>query len=1676
MNSHKLPLSFSQLVNLVIIASVLFFPRSSALAAPPLPESTEVSDSLLAPSTNKPQSVGGPTPGSLPEEMEAERAKEAMEATLSKFLYSLGSRYDAYLAVVKVEGEWGYGVAEWSSDEKQFDEPIYLLAHRLPDYSWQALIPSVEDLFPRWLETLPPSLLPEAVKRSPKADPKAAESSSPTPSTTPTPSNSESTVSDGDSSALTLPGFVLPYSASENGGIRWTGGPHAYGLTNPLAKFASGEGSGLDFAKIGGGSFDILSMATGTVEQASCDGSLGLGCSVAIRHFTGNSVMVYGHLGQIRVQLNEVVDRGDVIGQAGSSGTDNVHLHIELRDGSATCYHRCLPNNRFGNPIGWDDLVELVDGYRIAGYIADSDGIESYNYDGSAVKGNVKVMYDFRYLDCDSNGSCSYPRTSVIARVHSAFECTHPSNCEINSPSSASQGTQFAGNGVFTSIAASETESPMLSPDDAGGFLLSSNLPAPPSNDTTPPSASSFTAQASGGTALLRTSGVQDNSGGSGVREVRFSAKWSGAWRGIGVDTTSPYSLDWDMCASDVPNGDVELGMEVWDNAGNKWVWSEHYANPHITKDYNCAPPAPAEGVYLYRNTGQGGGSCYFTQDAPSIGNYCQSAGYGSGWNDDAESVRVQGPYYFALFRDDNYSGGEPLTGNPTGDLPAEWRNQASSIRIRRNNPANFTLYDLGDYNGQSFASDRTIYDFGHWGFNDRAESIRVASGYEVIVCSDSDFHGICGRTTSAAVSDINAVAQGLRNAVSSVRVCAGSCPSAPNTPYPHSPLDGSIIPANETVLFQWSGNGDQYIVEWWGGASGGTQNSGWRSGTQWSAGVLAVSNNPYYWRVKAWNQYGESGWSSTKSFFVKQPVPDLRPYAPPDYQSPAVPSSVRGTYESNTLYAGQPTFFDWHFTNTGTGDAVGSFYVELWVDGTRYARYPYSGFGRFQIGGFDDWQETIAATGWHTVKLIADPDNTIAESDETNNVWEGQYYWSPVTGWWAEYYNNQNLSGYPVLVRDDPEVNFEWYGDSPHPSVPADQFSARWTRTVYFGSGTYVFRVLRDDGARLWVDNNLILDAWQEGREEHFVDYTLQSGDHLIRLEMYENAGWARSSLSWQANNCGDVNEPNGSPALATSISYSQSINAVICPAGDEDFFAFTGTAGDKVVIDIDAQSQGSMLDSYIFIVDSDGTTVLAQNDDERSGLLDSKLGYQLSHDGTFYIKVRAYGHPDVGGADHFYTVHLSTDEADPSSAEITSPLGNAWLNANAQTIAVTAADTGSGVQRVEFLWHSSDWSNSDWVWLGADRNPTDGWFWTFDTSLEPEQQDGSFYVWAFDWVGNWLGGGVWNLGIDRTPPTPSVLTALPYGGALFRDFWVNWNQSTDNLSGIATSDVQYRDNGGAWTDFRNNTPLFVDRFVGEVGHSYDFRVRARDVAENLSDYVGTLAPHIVQVCPVAPDSYEQDNTSATASWITTNGPAQNHNTHTEQDADWVKFLAQAGTLYSLTTSNTGGHADTQLWLYSTDGNTLLASNDDYPGMGYASRIDWQPTITGIYYAKVDHWDRWAYGCTTEYGLSITTACGPGFSPSLQWVSDGVQVSWSSCAFASSYRLLRKANSPYFLPDDAEQIFIGTSTVFTDSTSAVSSSTINHYYRIEALDANGDAIDTSSHSGEFTFDIRSGN
>lgn len=115
-----------------------------------------------------------------------------------------------------------------------------------------------------------------------------------------------------------------------------------------------------------------------------------------------------------------------------------------------------------------------------------------------------------------------------------------------------------------------------------------------------------------------------------------------------------------------------------------------------------------------------------------------------------------------------------------------------------------------------------------------------------------------------------------------------------------------------------------------------------------------------------------------------------------------------------------------------------------------------------------------------------------------------------------AEYFNNTELSGDPVVIRDEPNIDYLWENSSPDPLIETDNFSARWQRVQYFAAGRYKFTTATDDGVRLYIDGNLIIDQWHDNNSDFSADIDLTAGHHEIKMEYFEISGLAHARLDY--------------------------------------------------------------------------------------------------------------------------------------------------------------------------------------------------------------------------------------------------------------------------------------------------------------------------------------------------------------------------------------------------------------------------------------------------------------------------------------------------------------------------------------------------------------------------------
>ena len=105
-----------------------------------------------------------------------------------------------------------------------------------------------------------------------------------------------------------------------------------------------------------------------------------------------------------------------------------------------------------------------------------------------------------------------------------------------------------------------------------------------------------------------------------------------------------------------------------------------------------------------------------------------------------------------------------------------------------------------------------------------------------------------------------------------------------------------------------------------------------------------------------------------------------------------------------------------------------------------------------------------------------------------------------------------------PVMVRTDPAVSFDWGLGAPGPALKDDYYLATWAGfiRVPHASSQWRFGVRSDDGIRLWVDNNRIVDRWAggSGSVEWSANQNVSTAEIPLLLEYYEAAGAASVEL----------------------------------------------------------------------------------------------------------------------------------------------------------------------------------------------------------------------------------------------------------------------------------------------------------------------------------------------------------------------------------------------------------------------------------------------------------------------------------------------------------------------------------------------------------------------------------
>ncbi len=288
-----------------------------------------------------------------------------------------------------------------------------------------------------------------------------------------------------------------------------------------------------------------------------------------------------------------------------------------------------------------------------------------------------------------------------------------------------------------------------------------------------------------------------------------------------------------------------------------------------------------------------------------------------------------------------------------------------------------------------------------------------------------------------------------------------------------------------------------------------------------------------------------------------------------------------------------------------------------------------------------------------------------------------------------AEYYDNINFTNLKQ-TRTDSTVNFNWGRNSPDPSIGADTFSVRWTGQVEAKySETYNFYTTADDGVRLWVNGQQIINKFiNQSATEHSGAIALVAGQKYdIKLEYYENKYDAVSRLSWSSSSQTKEIIPQSqlySPDIQTTITLGSSSTTVnegagsiaitLLKTGDLSStssikyatIAGTATAG------VDYGSEGT---------ESAGTIIFAPGQSSRQISIPINDDFLAETDETFSFVIDQAGGATLGLQ---RTLGITIQDNDRSSIDFTQPVVNE--DDGTATVTVTRGNI-SGAASLDYI-----------------------------------------------------------------------------------------------------------------------------------------------------------------------------------------------------------------------------------------------------------------------------------------------------------------------------------------------------------------------------------------------------
>jgi|GEM_PF-3182409 len=417
----------------------------------------------------------------------------------------------------------------------------------------------------------------------------------------------------------------------------------------------------------------------------------------------------------------------------------------------------------------------------------------------------------------------------------------------------------------------------------------------------------------------------------------------------------------------------------------------------------------------------------------------------------------------------------------------------------------------------------------------------------------------------------------------------------------------------------------------------------------------------------------------------------------------------------------------------------------------------------------------------------------------------------------------------------------------------------------------------------------------------------------------------FAQIFSSPSAASCADPFEDDDTFQTAVAQTVGAPVMRRLCAGGDEDWISISMST--SFTYTLRTEAVGSRVDTVMRLYDSSGALIV---EDDNTTRRDSTINFRPTSAATFRVQIVDKNNAGTNGTEFLYNFQVTATSSSTPTPGTPTPAGCIDAYEPDNTLE-TAKPIELNTDQEHVLCPAGD---SDWVFFSAAPNKV----YTMVTRNLARPVDTLLTL--YDAEGNRLAEN------DDYQPGQGLESRIDY---VFSHAGVYFLRARDK------------------------------RGSGGLGYSYRLAVESAGALPPTGTPTRTPSPNPNTPTPTPGqcyDAFEPDGIPETAKTILI-GSTQRHIICPVADADWVRFYARGGKLYTIRTANLGPGLDTYMYLFDTDGRRILAQNDDAGGAeGVASRIEFFPQRDDWYYAQIKNAGDIGSPDQT-YDLSLTVATG---------------------------------------------------------------------------------------------------